>query len=259
MRPTLAFLNLMPNKIDTERQWLKLVEPTRNNINWQPFITESYQPKSTDISLLLPRYCVGKPAQFDALIITGAPLGRTPYQDVKYWGELAALFDFCIEHRIPMFCSCWAANAYLYAKYQLTPNIRSEKLFGVFEHKQSQHHPVLNGLEPSIWLPQSRYAFIDPDEIKQHEHIEPLLEVPNEGPAMLIDQHETLLLLAHPEYAEDTLQNEYKRDQRSGLATKPPVWQKPSPNSETSNQLPYWQLNGRTILENWLQFALRSR
>lgn len=251
MRPTLAFLNLMPNKIETERQWLSIVQPDTNGFVWQPFITSSYQPKNTDLSLLIPRYTIGAPNTYDALVVTGAPLGRIPYNQVTYWQELCALFSHCIENNIPVFCSCWAANAYLYAQYELLPEIRTEKLFGVFEHKKRLAHPLLNDLDKGIWIPQSRYAFVSEEAVQQTPSLRVLLDVPEEGPALMQDQFDNVMLLAHPEYAADTLENEYQRDRKQGLATRPPIRRVPAAPAANST-LPEWQLNGRTIFRNWL-------
>jgi len=245
----------MPNKIETERQWLHIICPQQHDLEWKPCITASYQPKHTPLSALLPRYTVGLPDAFDILVVTGAPLGQKPFQEIVYWQELQRIFKHCEDRAIPIFASCWAAHALLLARYQLPVQVRSEKLFGVFSHTQTMQHAITQKLPKELYLPHSRYAFIAAEVLRNKSQLTPLLESEAAGPSLILTQDHNLLLLGHPEYAQDTLLFEYQRDKRRGLSTALPEGL--DATHANADNLPVWQNYGQVIFAEWLAF-LRS-
>ena len=93
----IAILNLMPTKIITETQLLRLLGNTPLQVEVTLVRTNSHSSKNTPEEHLVTFYQTFdqvRDRKFDALIITGAPVEHLPFEQVDYWNELRAIMDW---------------------------------------------------------------------------------------------------------------------------------------------------------------------
>ncbi len=113
----IAVLNLMPAKITTENQLIRLLSNTSLQIDLTLLQTASYTPKNTAKEHMKSFYknvFDVKDDKFDGLIITGAPVEVLPFEDVDYWDELCFVMEWAKTNVFSTFYICWAAQAGLY-------------------------------------------------------------------------------------------------------------------------------------------------
>ncbi len=191
------------------------------------------------------------PLQLDALIITGAAFGQKNYQDVLYWQELTQIIDTTAAQGIPVFYSCWAANAALFHTFGIPRVQYNKKISGVFPH-HVKAHPLTSQLPAISKLPHSRYSEADLQQVQQHPELQILIASEQAGAAFIVDQQQNAYLLAHPEYEIDTLYQEYLRDCSRGLAAELPQHDPFSANPSSEKKQPHWQQQGSLLVNNWL-------
>lgn len=252
-KPILGILNLMPNKEVTEQQWLRLLGERASQFNVQFLTTASYTSKLTDPAYLKTKYHAGLPPQLDALIITGAAFGQKDYSQVLYWQELCQIMDTTAAQNIPVFYSCWAANAALFHKFGIPRIQYPNKISGVFPH-QVKTHALTEQLPAISQLPHSRYSESDFAQVQQQAELEVLIASEQAGAAYITDQQRNAYLLAHPEYEIDTLYQEYVRDCSRGLKAELPQNDPFSAQPEIRKKEPRWQQHGSLLLANWFQY-----
>lgn len=253
-----GLFNLMPNKEETEQHWKALCGPALTNIALEFITTQSYQSKRTPKAYLNAYYHLGVPSGLDALIITGAPFGQKPYESILYWQELAKVIEQAHLSGLPMFLSCWAANAALYSHYKIQPHLYPQKISGVFPHKVTQH-PLTEGIPEQVVFPHSRYAESHLTTVKKHPQLQVLLESEEAGIAFLVDQGRNAYLFAHPEYEIDTLYREYTRDLSRGLNPELPTHCQFSVHPTQEKIKPHWQAYGSLLLNNWFKYIGLTR
>ncbi|MEG2456544.1 MAG: homoserine O-succinyltransferase, partial [Clostridia bacterium] len=167
----IAILNLMPTKIETETQLLRLLGNTPLQVKVTFIGTSSYQAKNTSETHLHKFYkslAQVKKMKFDGMIITGAPVETMDFQDVKYWPELQEIFDFVDNNVTSSMFICWGAQAALFYYYGIGKRTLDEKLFGVFDAKPEQSHELLlKGMDDNIKIPHSRHTAVDEEHIRK--------------------------------------------------------------------------------------------
>ena len=161
-------LNLMPKKIETETQFLRLLSNSPLQIDVELLRIDDRPSKNTPTEHLdtfyVRQFAMVKDRNFDGLIITGAPLGLVQFEDVVYWEHLETIMNWANEHVTSTMFVCWAAQAGLKLLYDLPKKTRKEKLSGVYYHKiQHKYHPILRGFDDSFLAPHSRYADFSPE------------------------------------------------------------------------------------------------
>ena len=160
-----AILNLMPNKIETEVQILRMLSNTPLQINVEFVRIHANESKNTPTEHLENFYCLFddiKHKQYDGLIITGAPLALLDYSEVSYWDKICELFDWAEKNVTSTMFSCWAAHAALYHHYGINRHLRDKKLSGVFQHKPLDvREPLTRGFDESFNVPHYRYGSIE--------------------------------------------------------------------------------------------------
>ncbi|MCO4320942.1 homoserine O-succinyltransferase [Aliidiomarina sp. Y6] len=252
-KPVLGILNLMPNKEATEQQWLRLIGPQAANFKVQFITTASYTSKRTDPAYLKQKYHAGLPQQLDALIITGAAFGQKKYTEILYWQELCDIMEQTERQAIPVFYSCWAANAALFHKFGIPRVQYQQKVSGVFPH-QVNPHPLTQGLPSVCNLPHSRNAESNQVLVQQQPQLNILLHADQAGATYITDQQQNAYLLAHPEYEIDTLYQEYLRDTARGLKPQLPQYDPFSAQPNMAKKEPCWQQHGSLLLTNWFRY-----
>ncbi|WP_338727603.1 homoserine O-succinyltransferase [Shewanella baltica] len=251
-------LNLMPNKIETETQLLRLLGNTPLQVDVDLLRIHDKESKHTSIDHMNTFYRdfeAVRHKNYDGLIITGAPLGQIDFEDVVYWDHIREIIDWSQEHVTSVLFLCWAAHAGLYHLYGLNRKILQQKRSGVFVHRRtSQHFPLLRGFDDEFFAPHSRFAEMDVEEIRQHPQLQLLAESDEAGAYLVLSRNNrNLFVMGHPEYQKSTLNEEYQRDLSQGL--DPNVPQNYYCNDDPkADAIARWHSHGSLLVSNWLNY-----
>ena len=225
----IAILNLMPTKVETETQFMRLLSNSPLQVNVTLIYTKSYKSKNT-AAAHLDRFYKSfddiKNRHFDGMIITGAPVETLPFEEVKYWNELKKIFDYADRNVTSTIYICWGAQAALYYYYGIEKRLLPEKLFGIFPHKKflEQHDPLLKGIDDVFNVPHSRHATVWEEDVDKVGDLIRLSHSDYTGLSIAKSKdNKKIFLTGHMEYDRDTLKKEYERDLAKGLPIKPPA------------------------------------
>ena len=223
----IAILNLMPTKIVTETQLMRLLSNSPLQVNITLISTESYVGKNTSaehLNRFYKSFSDIKDKKFDGMIITGAPVEEIDFKDVKYWEELKKIFEFAKKSVTSTIFICWGAQAALYYYYGIEKQPLEKKLFGVYKHKKLvNYEKLLKGTDDRFFMPHSRHTTVKEEDIKNCKDLV-LIASSKEAGASIIRSKDNkfIFILGHAEYDRDTLELEYKRDLAKGLDIAPP-------------------------------------
>lgn len=253
----IAILNLMPTKIETETQLIRLLSNTPLQIKVTLIGTESYVGTHTPLGHLQKFYksfSEVKDRHFDGMIITGAPVEMMPFEDVKYWQELTEIFEFANSNVQSTIFICWGAQAALHYYYGLDKQILSKKLFGVFKHKKFVNFdPILKGTDQEFYIPHSRHTTVLTEDIMGVEDLLILAGSEEVGASVVrSNDGRRIFLMGHMEYDKDTLAKEYFRDLDKGLPIDEPV--NYFRDAEKTKIVPNWYSVANLIYSNWLNY-----
>ena len=253
----IAILNLMPTKIETETQLIRLLSNSPLQIKVTLIGTESYVGTHTSLGHLQKFYKTFsevKNRHFDGMIITGAPVETLDFEEVKYWKELTEIFDFAEKNVQSTIFICWGAQAALHYYYGLDKQPLSKKLFGVFKHKKFvKFDPILKGTDEEFYIPHSRHTTILTEDIMGVEDLL-ILAGSDEVGASVVRSNDgrRIFLMGHMEYDKDTLAKEYFRDLDKGLPIEEP---KNYFRDEAKTKIvPNWYSTANLIYSNWLNY-----
>ncbi|CAG76889.1 homoserine O-succinyltransferase [Pectobacterium atrosepticum SCRI1043] len=251
-------LNLMPKKIETENQFLRLLSNSPLQIDIQLLRIDSRESKNTPTEHLNNFYCNFDDIQdenFDGLIVTGAPLGLVDFCDVVYWPQIARVIEWAKEHVTSTLFVCWAVQAALNILYGIPKMTRKEKLSGVYLHQTLQPHALLTrGFDETFLAPHSRYADFPADVIRQHTDLDILVASEQAGAYLFASKDKRLAFVTgHPEYDVLTLAGEFFRDCDAGLDPTVPVNYFPEDNPELEPKAS-WRSHGHLLFVNWLNY-----
>lgn len=254
----LAILNLMPNKVETEVQFIRLLANSPLQVNVELLRLDTHRSKNTSeqhLDMFYKYFSEVKNENYDAMIVTGAPLAHLEYSDVGYWQELQEIFDWAEHHVTSTLFSCWAAHASLYHHYGLKRTLKAKKLCGVFKHQRYFEHAALTrGFDDEFLVPHSRYGHINEADIANHSQLEVIAGSPEVGAFLIKNKSGSqVFLTGHPEYDADTLQKEYLRDlEGDENAPKPENY---FPNDDASAKpSKTWQSHAFLLFSNWLNY-----
>jgi len=259
IRPlNIAILNLMPNKVTTEIQLLRLLANSPLQLNVDLLRLDNHVSKNTPASHLDCFYRFFSEVEqqkYDGLIITGAPLGLVEYQDVSYWPQLTQILAWADQHVTSTLFLCWAAHAALYYYYGLQREIRGEKLSGVYAQQVvAPLSPLVRGFDDEFFVPHSRYAQVPQQRYQQHPDIQVVAEADATGAYLLQNRSGSrIFITGHPEYDAYTLDEEYRRDCAAGLNSKIPenYYRQNDPSLGPKKQ---WQGHAFLLFSNWLNY-----
>lgn len=256
----IAILNLMPKKIETETQLLRLLSNTPLQLNIELIKTASHDSKTTPkshISKFYNTFDEIKDRFFDGLIITGAPVEQLDFDKVDYWGELCEIFEWSKTHVYSTIHICWGAQAGLYYHYGIPKYPLKKKMFGVFEHKVlNPKHPILNGFDDIFLVPHSRHTEVLESDIKKIPDLEILAKSDIAGVDIIGDRSmRRFFILGHREYDKRTLANEYFRDLEKNLSIEIPYNYFPD-NDPNKKPLHTWICHANLMFSNWLNFIV---
>ncbi|MDB1122852.1 homoserine O-acetyltransferase MetA [Vibrio algarum] len=253
-------LNLMPKKIETETQFLRLLSNSPLQIDVELLRIDDRPSKNTPTEHLdnfYRQFNTVKEKNYDGLIITGAPLGLVQFEDVIYWDHLETIMTWARKHVTSTLFVCWAAQAGLKLLYDLPKKTRKEKLSGVYFHKiQQKFHPLLRGFDDSFLAPHSRYADFSSEYLEEHTDLDILAVSDVAGVYLAATKDKrNVFVTGHPEYESHTLHNEYARDLGEGMDPAVPVNYYPNDNSD-NEPIASWRSHGHLLFSNWLNYCV---
>lgn len=254
----IAILNLMPKKVETETQMLRLLSNTPLQIDLELLQMRSHVSRNTDDDHLFRYYKTlddVKGQRFDGLIITGAPVEQMPFEEVDYWSELCQVFEWSKTNVYSTFHICWGAQAGLYYHYGIPKYDLPEKMFGIFPHTVEQpFHQLLRGFDELFYVPHSRHTEVREEDILKHPELEILTRSEESGVHIVADRSgRQFFVTGHSEYDRDTLATEYFRDLEKGLPIHIPAHYFEDDDPKKSPKF-IWRGHANLLFVNWLNY-----
>ena len=257
-----AILNLMPTKVATETQLLRLLSNTPLQIEVCFLRVGSHESKNTDKSHLDTFYItfddvLERKMRFDALIITGAPVEKMDYHEVDYWNELTTIMKWADKNVFSTMYICWAALAGLNFHYGIEKIALTKKLVGVFRHKVlDRYHPLVRGFNDEFSAPHSRYSTCSPEAVHKVKGLEVLAESDEAGVYLMCSEDgRQVYVTGHCEYDRETLLNEYTRDIGKGITDAFPINYFPDDDPARQPRM-QWRAHASLLWSNWLNYLV---
>ena len=254
----ILILNLMPTKVTTETQLLRLLGNTPLQIDIELLQMATHTSKNTSphhLTTFYKTFDQVKDENYDGLIITGAPVEQIPFEEVDYWDELCEIMDWADENVYSTFHICWGAQAGLYYHYGIPKYQFDKKLSGIYAHKVLKpKNPLMRGFDDTFQIPHSRYTGVREEYIRKHMGLEILAMSEMAGPSVIVNRTgRHVFITGHAEYDRETLANEYFRDLSKGLEIDIPY--NYFPNDDASLTPPMvWRSNATLLYTNWLNY-----
>lgn len=254
----ILILNLMPVKITTETDLIRLLSNTPLQIELDFLQMESHTSKNTPIEHLMTFYKtfdVIKQSNYDGMIITGAPVELLPFEAVDYWEELKDILDWARRHVTSTLYICWAAQAGLYHYYGIPKYKLDEKLFGVFKHHlHNPQNPIFRGFDDMFYVPHSRHTEVRKADILKIPELTILSESTEAGVYMVMGRNgREFFITGHSEYSPMTLDSEYKRDVSKGMTIDIPQNYYQDDNPQLAPVV-RWRSHANLLITNWLNY-----
>lgn len=256
----IVILNLMPTKITTETQLLRVLGNTPLQINVSFMHTKTHLSKNTSKSHLETFYNTFdeiRHKKFDGLIITGAPVETMEFEEVDYWEELCEIMKWSKTNVTSTFHICWGAQAALYYHYGIKKYPLDKKMFGVFPHRvcpDKKHKILLRGFDDEFYAPHSRHTEFKKEDILAIPNLEILAESEKAGVYIVCAKNDRqFFVTGHSEYDTDTLLSEYQRDVDKGMDIDVPFNYFPEDNPENP-PVNKWRSHANLLYSNWLNY-----
>lgn len=251
-------LNLMPIKITTETDLIRLLSNNPLQVEIEFLRLQTHTSKNTPEEHLLTFYKGFDEVKndfYDGMIITGAPVEMLAFEDVTYWKEITAIFDWARKHVTSTLYICWAAQAAMHHFYNVNKKPLAEKMFGVFKHTvNNKKSPLFRGFDDEFYVPHSRHTTVIKDEILKVPQINILAESDDSGVGIASSRGgREFYLFGHSEYAPYTLHTEYIRDKEKGLQIEVPknYYKDDNPCNEPNIR---WTGHANLLFNNWLNY-----
>ncbi|MCI9450478.1 MAG: homoserine O-succinyltransferase [Clostridiales bacterium] len=254
----LAVLNLMPTKITTETQIIRLLSNTPLQLDLTLLSMESHRSVNTSeehMSTFYRNFSDIRDQRFDGLIITGAPVENLEYSEVDYWSELCDIMEWSKKNVYSTFHICWAAMAGLYYHYGIEKYKLPKKKSGVFEHRTLMpSHPLLRGFDEEFSAPHSRHTEVRTEDIEKTGKLDILAVSEEAGVYIAASKRRRLFyVMGHSEYDAETLALEYQRDYERGLSPDIPLHYFPN-DDPTLVPKNTWRAHAHLLFSNWLNY-----
>lgn len=254
----IVILNLMPLKITTETDLIRLLSNTPLQIDITFMKLKSHTPKNTPIEHMMMFYKDFdeiKEQKYDGMIITGAPVETYDYEDVSYWNEITKIFDWAKSHITSTLYICWAAQAGLYHHYGIPKYGLEKKMFGIFEqHCLDAFLPIFRGFDDIFFMPHSRHTEIRKADILKDKRLTLIAESEESGVSIVMaNGGREFFITGHLEYAPNTLDQEYKRDlgKRDDVDMPKNYYKDDNPDN---NPVVRWRAHANLFFTNWINY-----
>lgn len=254
----IVILNLMPTKIETETQFIRLLGNTPLQVDVELLHMKSHKSKNTSkhhLDTFYKTFDEIRNNRYDGMIITGAPVEKMEFDEVDYWDELKEIMDWTKRNVWSTMHICWGAQAGMYHHFGIDKRDLPEKISGVFRHRISETlHPLLRGLDDVFMMPHSRYTECIAEQIRADKRLNVLAESDKAGIAIVSDKTcRNFFIFGHCEYDRMTLDFEYRRDLEKGMNPKIPYSYYPK-DDVTKTPDKKWRSTAFLIFANWLNY-----
>lgn len=254
----IACLNLMPLKITTETDLVRVLSNSPLQVELDFIKLKSHTSKNTPIEHMRAFYIAFdeiRKRKYDGLIVTGAPVEQMSFEDVNYWDELKEIFDWAKTNVTSTIFICWGAQAALYHYYGIPKYDLPKKLFGVFQHTMNDPlNPIFRGFDDVFFVPHSRHTAVLRKDIEKVKGLNILSESDDAGVLMVMARGgREIFVMGHFEYAPNTLDGEYKRDKAKHLPIEMP---KNYYLHDDPDKVPVvrWRSSANLFYSNWLNY-----
>ncbi len=259
MRPLrIVILNLMPLKITTEPDLVRLLSNTPMQLDVHLMKVKAHTSKNTPVEHMQAFYRdfeEMRHEKFDGMIITGAPVEHLDYPEVNYWQEMTEIFDWARTHVTSVMYICWAAQAGLHYHYGVPKYPLPQKMFGIFpQTPRDPRLPIFRGFDDVFYMPHSRHTEIRREDIEKVPELQIIAESEQSGVSMVMARGgREIFVTGHSEYSPGTLDTEYRRDLAKGLPIQMPVnyYRNDDPDQ---GPLVTWRGHGNLLFTNWLNY-----
>lgn len=254
----IVILNLMPLKITTETDLIRLLSNTPLQLEVSFMKLRSHTPKNTPIEHMMMFYRdfeQMRNEKYDGMIITGAPVEQLNFEDVTYWSEMTDIFAWARTHVTSTLYICWAAQAGLYYHYGIPKYALTKKMFGIFpQHTLQPQLPIFRGFDDVFQMPHSRHTEIHRDDILANGDLTLIAESAESGVSMVMARGgREFFITGHLEYAPDTLDREYRRDRdvRDDVELPRHYYRNDDPDQPP---LVTWRAHANLLYSNWINY-----
>ncbi len=254
----IVILNLMPLKITTETDLIRLLSNTPLQMEVYFMKLRTHTPKNTPIEHMMMFYKdfeTLRKEKFDGMIVTGAPVESIPFEGVNYWDELRTIFDWARTHVTSTLYICWAAQAGLYHHYGIPKYSLPKKMFGIFDQRALDPQlPIFRGFDDVFRMPQSRHTEVRKEDIERVEGLRIIAESDESGVGVVMARGgREFFITGHLEYAANTLDNEYKRDRgvRADVGMPLNYYRDNNPDMPP---VVTWRSAGNLLYSNWINY-----
>lgn len=256
----IVILNLMPLKITTETDLVRLLSNTPLQMEIYFMKLKSHTSKNTPIEHMMMFYKdfdVLKQEKFDGMIITGAPIEHLDYEDVGYWNEISQIFSWADTHVTSTMYICWAAQAGLYYHYGIPKYQLPKKMFGIFRQKPLEPQlPIFRGFDDFFYMPHSRHTEVRREDIAKHSELSIIAESEESGVSIVIARGgRQIFVTGHMEYSPYTLDQEYRRDKDKRDDVDLPENYYKNDNPELAPCVT-WRAHANLLFSNWINYYI---
>lgn len=259
----IIILNLMPTKLETETQLLRLLSNTPLQIDVDFLQVATHKAKNVSKSHMDKFYYTFdeiKKNKYDGMIITGAPVEHLEFEEVDYWNELCTIMEWSKSNVYSTLHICWGAQAALYYHYGVNKYRLEKKMFGIFPHiSLDDTHPLMRGFDDVFYVPHSRHTEVRRQDIAQVKDLQILSYSEISGVHIVADMEcRKFFVTGHSEYDRDTLAKEYFRDKAKGLPIDKPYNYFPN-DDENLVPLMMWKGTANLLFNNWLNYFVYQK
>jgi homoserine O-succinyltransferase len=254
----IVILNLMPLKITTETDLVRLLSNTPLQLEISFMKLKSHTPKNTPIEHMMMFYRSFeemRTEKYDGMIITGAPVEQLEFEDVGYWEEMKEIFAWARTHVTSTLYICWAAQAGLFYHYGIPKYPLPQKMFGIFpQHTLDPLLPIFRGFDDVFQMPHSRHTELHREDILANPDLRLIAESPDSGVSIVMARNgREFFITGHLEYAPDTLDKEYRRDKdvRKDVDVPRNYYRF---NDPSQPPLVTWRAHANLLYSNWINY-----
>lgn len=256
----IVILNLMPLKITTETDLIRLLSNTPLQMEIYFMKLKSHTSKNTPVEHMMMFYKdfdVLKNEKFDGMIITGAPIELLEYNEVEYWDEISRIFSWADTHVTSTMYICWAAQAGLFYHYGIPKYKLHTKKFGIFRQTPlNTHLPIFRGFDDTFFMPHSRHTEIRREDVEKHKELEIIAESPESGVGIVMARGgRQVFVTGHMEYSPYTLDKEYKRDKGKRDDVEMPQNYYEDDNPQNKPRVT-WRAHANLLFNNWINYYI---